>query len=60
MNTPSTDGHSASSRVEARIKVSGTQGLWPAFWLLGSNFFQTKTPWPTAVRSTSWNTSAAT
>jgi beta-glucanase (GH16 family) len=33
-------------RVEARIKVSSTQGLWPAFWLLGSNFFQTKTPWP--------------
>jgi beta-glucanase (GH16 family) len=25
-------------RVEARIKVSGTQGLWPAFWLLGANF----------------------
>jgi beta-glucanase (GH16 family) len=33
-------------RVEARIKVSSTQGLWPAFWMLGSNFFQTKTPWP--------------
>ncbi|WP_459755871.1 discoidin domain-containing protein [Streptomyces sennicomposti] len=31
--------------VEARIKVSGTQGLWPAFWLLGSNF-RTGTPWP--------------
>jgi beta-glucanase (GH16 family) len=25
-------------RVEARIKVSGTNGLWPAFWLLGANF----------------------
>ncbi len=24
--------------VEARIKVSGTQGLWPAFWLLGADF----------------------
>ena len=24
--------------VEARIKVSGTQGLWPAFWMLGANF----------------------
>ncbi len=24
--------------AEARIKVSGTQGLWPAFWLLGANF----------------------
>jgi beta-glucanase (GH16 family) len=32
-------------RVEARIKVSGTQGLWPAFWMLGSNFFS-GTPWP--------------
>jgi beta-glucanase (GH16 family) len=32
--------------AEARIKVSGTQGLWPAFWLLGSNFFDTNTPWP--------------
>ncbi|WP_078876473.1 discoidin domain-containing protein [Streptomyces sp. 150FB] len=31
--------------VEARIKVSGTKGLWPAFWLLGSNF-KTGTPWP--------------
>ncbi|WP_093712773.1 discoidin domain-containing protein [Actinacidiphila alni] len=31
--------------VEARIKVSGTQGLWPAFWMLGSNF-KTGTPWP--------------
>jgi len=32
--------------VEARIKVTGTQGLWPAFWMLGSNFFATRTPWP--------------
>jgi beta-glucanase (GH16 family) len=31
--------------VEARIKVSGTQGLWPAFWMLGANF-TTGTPWP--------------
>ncbi|MEV7098428.1 discoidin domain-containing protein [Amycolatopsis sp. NPDC051045] len=31
--------------VEANIKVSGTQGLWPAFWLLGANFFS-GTPWP--------------
>ncbi|MFC9930961.1 discoidin domain-containing protein [Streptomyces sp. NPDC127190] len=31
--------------VESRIKVTGTQGLWPAFWLLGSNF-KTGTPWP--------------
>lgn len=33
-------------RVEARIKVSSTQGLWPAFWMLGSNFFSNRTPWP--------------
>ncbi|MFJ6215183.1 family 16 glycosylhydrolase, partial [Streptomyces sp. NPDC092296] len=31
--------------VEARIKVTGTQGFWPAFWMLGSNF-KTGTPWP--------------
>ncbi|MER5865193.1 discoidin domain-containing protein [Kitasatospora sp. NPDC002040] len=31
--------------VEARIKVTGTQGIWPAFWLLGANF-RTGTPWP--------------
>jgi beta-glucanase (GH16 family) len=30
--------------VEARIKVSGTPGLWPAFWLLGANFPQVG--WP--------------
>ncbi|MEU3462749.1 discoidin domain-containing protein [Streptomyces sp. NPDC006733] len=35
----------AYGHVEARIKVSGTQGLWPAFWMLGSNF-KTGTPWP--------------
>jgi beta-glucanase (GH16 family) len=32
-------------RVEARIRVSSGQGLWPAFWMLGSNFFQGR-PWP--------------
>ena len=31
--------------VESRIKVTGTQGLWPAFWMLGSDF-KTGTPWP--------------
>jgi beta-glucanase (GH16 family) len=30
--------------VEARIKVTGTQGLWPAFWMLGANFSQVS--WP--------------
>jgi len=32
--------------VEARIKVSGTQGLWPAFWMLGANFFDKTANWP--------------
>lgn len=31
-------------RVEARIKLPTGQGLWPAFWMLGSNF--PTTPWP--------------
>ncbi|WP_165984350.1 discoidin domain-containing protein [Streptomyces sp. YIM 98790] len=33
-------------RVEARIKVSSTQGHWPAFWMLGSSFFDEGRPWP--------------
>ena len=31
-------------RIEARIKVPAGKGLWPAFWLLGSNI--TTVPWP--------------
>lgn len=31
-------------RVEARIKLPVGQGLWPAFWMLGSSF--PGTPWP--------------
>jgi beta-glucanase (GH16 family) len=31
-------------RVEARIKLPGGQGLWPAFWMLGHGF--PATPWP--------------
>lgn len=31
-------------RVEARIKLPTGQGLWPAFWMLGSGF--PNTPWP--------------
>jgi beta-glucanase (GH16 family) len=33
-------------RVEANIKVSGTKGLWPAFWMLGANILDNGTPWP--------------
>lgn len=32
-------------RIEARIKVPFGQGLWPAFWLLGSNI--SSVGWPT-------------
>ena len=35
---------SPTGRVEARIKLSTGQGLWPAFWMLGSKCPQT--PWP--------------
>jgi len=31
-------------RVEARIKLSAGQGLWPAFWMLGHD--NPATPWP--------------
>ena len=31
-------------RVEARIRIPGGQGLWPAFWMLGSKFFEVG--WP--------------
>ena len=34
----------APGRVEARIKLPAGQGLWPAFWMLGSSF--PGTPWP--------------
>jgi beta-glucanase (GH16 family) len=34
----------APGRVEARIKLPSGQGLWPAFWMLGSSF--PSTPWP--------------
>ena len=35
---------SPAGRVEARIKLSAGQGLWPAFWMLGSSC--PETPWP--------------
>jgi beta-glucanase (GH16 family) len=31
-------------RIEARIKVPESQGMWPAFWLLGNNI--TTLSWP--------------
>jgi beta-glucanase (GH16 family) len=31
-------------RVEARIRLPAGQGLWPAFWMLGSSF--PAVPWP--------------
>ncbi len=34
-------------RMEARIKLPQTQGIWPAFWMLGSNIFK-GVPWPTS------------
>ena len=34
----------APGRVEARIKLSSGQGLWPAFWMLGTGFPGVK--WP--------------
>jgi beta-glucanase (GH16 family) len=35
---------SPAGKVEARIKLSEGQGLWPAFWMLGSSC--PETPWP--------------
>ncbi len=34
----------AQGRVEARIRIPGGQGLWPAFWMLGGGF--PSVPWP--------------
>lgn len=34
----------AYGRVEARIKIPRTQGIWPAFWMLGTNI--TSVGWP--------------
>lgn len=33
-------------RIEACIKLPGVQGLWPAFWMLGSNIGQPGVGWP--------------
>ncbi len=37
--------HVGNGHIEARIKVPGGQGLWPAFWMLGSDFNGSN--WPT-------------
>jgi len=36
--------NAAPGRVEARLKLPAGQGLWPAFWMLGSGF--PTVPWP--------------
>lgn len=36
--------YASPGRVEARIKLPAGQGLWPAFWMLGSGF--PTTSWP--------------
>jgi len=41
-----TQGHQSFQygRLEARIKIPAGQGVWPAFWMMGSNISQK--PWP--------------
>lgn len=36
----------AYGRVEARIKMPGGKGVWPAFWMLGDNKFDAGVGWP--------------
>lgn len=33
-------------RIEARIRMPRGEGTWPAFWMLGSNLFDTGVGWP--------------
>jgi len=33
-------------RIEARMKLPGVQGLWPAFWMLGANIGDPNVGWP--------------
>lgn len=40
-------------KIEARVKVPSGQGLWPAFWMLGSNI--DTVGWPKSVKQTLWN-----
>ncbi|MGW6228908.1 discoidin domain-containing protein [Cellulosimicrobium cellulans] len=44
MNT-STSLNTQYGRFEARIKIPAGQGLWPAFWMMGSDFLEGR-PWP--------------
>ena len=34
-------------RLEARIKIPRGQGMWPAFWMLGTNITSAGSGWPT-------------
>ncbi|MFI6425686.1 discoidin domain-containing protein [Promicromonospora sp. NPDC050880] len=44
MNTSNTF-HAQYGRFEARVKVPEGRGLWPAFWMMGSDFLDGR-PWP--------------
>jgi beta-glucanase (GH16 family) len=33
-------------KIEARMKVPAGAGLWPAFWMLGANYFTPGVGWP--------------
>ncbi|GIF16078.1 discoidin domain-containing protein [Actinoplanes teichomyceticus] len=44
MNT-SNKFHVQYGRIEARIRVPKGNGLWPAFWMMGSDFLAGR-PWP--------------
>ncbi|MBE1876751.1 discoidin domain-containing protein [Myceligenerans pegani] len=44
MNT-SNRFHAQYGRFEARVKVPEGRGLWPAFWMMGTDFLEGR-PWP--------------
>jgi beta-glucanase (GH16 family)/lysophospholipase L1-like esterase len=33
-------------RIEARMKIPAGAGLWPAFWMMGANYFDPGVGWP--------------